>query len=83
MSESITVFREMSASPELFRECIDYTARQTGFRGDLIEKDFICSAILSYFSVRLPPTVVFKGGTCLSKVYTNFYGRRWSRWRIV
>ncbi len=73
MNDAGAVFRELWAAPELFRECVDYTARQTGFRGSLIEKDFICSAILSYFSVRLPSTVVFKGGTCLSKVYTAFY----------
>jgi len=73
MNDAVAIFREMSSSPDLFRECIDYTARQTGFRRDLIEKDFVCSAILSYFSAHLPSTVVFKGGTCLSKVYTDFY----------
>lgn len=73
MSDAVAVFLEMSASPDLFRECIDYTARQTGFRRDLIEKDFVCSAILSCLAARLPPSAVFKGGTCLSKVFTDFY----------
>lgn len=73
MNDVAAVFREMSASPDLFRQCIDYTARQAGFRRDLIEKDFVCSAVLNYLSNHLPPTVVFKGGTCLSKVYTDFY----------
>ena len=47
MNNVIEVFRELTASPELFREHIQNTARQTGFRGGLVEKDFYCSVILS------------------------------------
>jgi len=61
------------ASPEFFRECIDYTARQTGFQRNLIEKDYYCSVILDQMGRHLPAHAVFKGGTCVSKVYTDFY----------
>lgn len=73
MNDALTLLQEMSASPDLFREHIDYTARQTGFRRELVEKDFYCSVFLNHFSSQFPPSVVFKGGTCLSKVYTDFY----------
>jgi len=73
MNDAGAIFREMSATADFLRACIDYTARQTGFRGEMIEKDFVCSAILDFLSSRLPSTIIFKGGTCLSKVYTDFY----------
>ncbi|MEA1926680.1 MAG: nucleotidyl transferase AbiEii/AbiGii toxin family protein [Candidatus Auribacterota bacterium] len=64
---------DILGSPELFREYINYTARQVGFRRELVEKDFFCSVILSYLAKQLPDSVVFKGGTSLSKIYTEFY----------
>jgi predicted nucleotidyltransferase component of viral defense system len=73
MNEAGTVFRDIVKSPDLFRECVDYTARQTGFRRELVEKDFYASALLCHLSELLPITVVFKGGTCLSKIYADFY----------
>jgi predicted nucleotidyltransferase component of viral defense system len=72
MNDVDTVFREMTTSPDLFREFVDYTARVTGFRRELIEKDFFCSVILDFMSTQLSTAVVFMGGTCLSKVYTDF-----------
>jgi predicted nucleotidyltransferase component of viral defense system len=72
MSDVDTVFREMTTSPDLFHEFIDYTARKTGFRRELVEKDFFCSVILDFMSTQLSTAVVFRGGTCLSKVYTDF-----------
>ena len=38
----------------------------------LIEKDYYCSLILNYF-FNGDTSLVFKGGTCLSKVYVDFY----------
>ena len=73
MNDTATDLRRMLASLDLFRECIDYTAKQTGFRRELVEKDFYCSMFLNHFSAQFPSSVVFKGGTCLSKVYTDFY----------
>ena len=73
MNEAMGVLRELSASPDLFREHVQYTAGRTGFRGELVEKDFYCSAILSHLAGPFRPAVVFKGGTCLSKVYARFY----------
>ena len=56
----------------LFRDCVDYTANLTGFSALLIEKDFFCSLVLSHLFGGENP-VLFKGGTCISKVYANFY----------
>ena len=58
---------------ELFRQSVERTARDHGFAGDLIEKDAFCSMVLAVLAANLPESVVFKGGTCLSKVYTDFY----------
>jgi predicted nucleotidyltransferase component of viral defense system len=58
--------------PDVFREALSYSEAVTGFTASLIEKDYYCSLILQYFfdgDTRL----VFKGGTCLSKVYADFY----------
>ncbi len=58
--------------PEGFRAAIEYTGRATGFRMDLIEKDYFCSiALACLFSDDTP--LVFKGGTCLNKVHVGFY----------
>lgn len=57
----------------LFQAAVRYTAAQTGFRAELIEKDYFCSVILAYlysFKDFLP---VFKGGTLLAKIYGDFY----------
>jgi len=58
---------------KLFREAIITTAEVTGFRIDLVEKDYFCSHILNYLFSFDDTKLIFKGGTCLSKVYTNFY----------
>ena len=56
-----------------FRDAIRDTAISTGFQPDLIEKDYYCSLILNYLFQDDETDLVFKGGTCLSKVYANFY----------
>jgi predicted nucleotidyltransferase component of viral defense system len=55
-----------------FRAAIEYTSRATGFRMDLIEKDYFCSIALACLYTHDTP-LIFKGGTCLSKVYVGFY----------
>ena len=57
--------------PDIFREALSYSEAFTGFTASLIEKDYYCSLILHYFFDRDTP-LVFKGGTCLSKVYADF-----------
>jgi predicted nucleotidyltransferase component of viral defense system len=58
--------------PDIFRESLSYSEGITGFTASLIEKDYYCSLILHYI-FNQDITLVFKGGTCLSKVYTDFY----------
>jgi len=58
--------------PSWLRESIIYTARDTGFSARLIEKDYFCSVLLEYLAAN-SCNLVFKGGTCLSKVHTDFY----------
>jgi predicted nucleotidyltransferase component of viral defense system len=57
---------------DFFREAILYTATLTGFTSELIEKDYFCSILLSYLYGDDTP-LVFRGGTCLSKIYGEFY----------
>ncbi|MCP4666966.1 MAG: nucleotidyl transferase AbiEii/AbiGii toxin family protein [Deltaproteobacteria bacterium] len=57
---------------DIFRESLSYSEGVTGFTANLIEKDYYCSLILHHIFGRETP-LVFKGGTCLSKVYANFY----------
>jgi len=58
--------------PDIFREALSYSEGVTGFTASLIEKDYYCSLILHHIFDRKTP-LVFKGGTCLSKVYADFY----------
>ncbi|MBW1805939.1 MAG: nucleotidyl transferase AbiEii/AbiGii toxin family protein [Deltaproteobacteria bacterium] len=58
--------------PDIFREALSYSEGVTGFTTSLIEKDYYCSLILHHVFDRDTP-LVFKGGTCLSKVYADFY----------
>jgi predicted nucleotidyltransferase component of viral defense system len=58
---------------DLFKECIMYTAGELGLNAQLVEKDYYASLILDYLYEDKKTELVFKGGTCLSKVYTEFY----------
>ena len=66
----------LEAAPHLdaegFRAAIEYTSRTTGFRMDLIEKDYFCSIALACLYTHDTP-LIFKGGTCLNKVHVGFY----------
>jgi predicted nucleotidyltransferase component of viral defense system len=57
---------------DFFREALLYTANMTGLNSQLVEKDYFCSVLLS-FLYSDESSLVFKGGTCLSKVYGGFY----------
>jgi len=56
---------------DIFRESLKHSEAATGFTASLIEKDYFCSLILQHLFSRKQP-LVFKGGTCLSKVYVDF-----------
>lgn len=58
--------------PALFREAVTYTASETGFAPRLIEKDYFCTVVLQHLG-QAGSGLVFKGGTCLAKVYAGFY----------
>lgn len=55
-----------------FRAAIDYTAVASGFRRELIEKDYFCSIVLAFLYSEETP-LIFKGGTCLNKIHVGFY----------
>lgn len=50
---------------------VNFTAAETTFLPRLIEKDYFCSVVLQL--LQGVEGVVFKGGTCLAKVHTDFY----------
>jgi predicted nucleotidyltransferase component of viral defense system len=56
-----------------FQDALRYTASVTGFSERLIEKDYYCSVLLKDLEALFGQGLVFKGGTCLSKVHTEFF----------
>jgi predicted nucleotidyltransferase component of viral defense system len=58
---------------EPFREAINFTESNTGFSARLIEKDYYCSLVLRGMAEAFQQGLIFKGGTCLSKVHSDFY----------
>jgi predicted nucleotidyltransferase component of viral defense system len=56
-----------------FREALMWTASQTGFSERLIEKDYYCSTLLTDLKLLFEQGLIFKGGTCLSKVHSKFF----------
>ena len=57
----------------LFREAVDFTAAKTEFSPRLVEKDYFCTVLLANLTSMQSSPLVFKGGTCLAKVYAEFY----------
>lgn len=55
-----------------FLDSIDQTGKRLGFPASLIEKDYYLSLILSRLS-ELSDNLIFKGGTCLNKIYFSYY----------
>ncbi|MGA2526220.1 MAG: nucleotidyl transferase AbiEii/AbiGii toxin family protein [Smithellaceae bacterium] len=55
-----------------FRDLVYRTATLTGFYAPLMEKDYYLTFILSRIN-DLSPELVFKGGTCLNKIYYSYY----------
>jgi len=57
---------------DIFRESLAYSEAATGFTATLIEKDYYCSLVLQSL-FHGDTQLVFKGGTCIGKVYAGFY----------
>lgn len=64
---------EFHRDAELFRAALTFTAAKTGFSERLIEKDYYCSVALADICASDATEIVFKGGTCLSKVHADFF----------
>lgn len=58
---------------ELFQETVNFTAAETAFAARLIEKDYFCTVLLEHLAAVAGGQLVFKGGTCLTKVHAGFY----------
>lgn len=57
--------------PEQLRAAVGFTAAISGFPPRLVEKDYFCTVVLACLAGS--DRLVFKGGTCLAKVYSDFY----------
>ena len=57
---------------EEFLKILERTSAQTGFPLRLLEKDYYITTVLSKIK-ELSSDLVFKGGTCLSKIYYSYY----------
>lgn len=55
-----------------FAKILERTAAQTSFPLRLLEKDYYITIVLSNIN-KLSNNLVFKGGTCLSKIYYSYY----------
>lgn len=66
-------FLKLHEAPDLFREALTFTEADSRFSQRLIEKDYYCSLILADFEPLFASGLVFKGGTCLSKVHAGFF----------
>jgi len=73
MSESETPYPRHHHDAGFFAEALAFTSSQQGFVSALIEKDYFCSLVLAFLSALSDTGLVFKGGTCLTKVHTGFY----------
>ena len=73
MSRPEAVLPRYHNDTAFFTKAIAFTAARLGFIPALIEKDYFCSLVLGYLSGALNESLVFKGGTCLTKVHAGFY----------
>ncbi len=57
---------------EKFSKLVDRVASLTGFYAPLMEKDYYLTLLLSKIN-ELSDNLIFKGGTCLNKIYYSYY----------
>jgi len=62
----------MHEDREMLKQAVNHTSAQLSFSARLVEKDYYASVLLEYLAAT-DETLVFKGGTCLSKVYEQFF----------
>lgn len=62
----------LHSDKEEFLKVLERTSGQTGFPLRLLEKDYYITVVLSRIN-ELSNDLVFKGGTCLNKVYYSYY----------
>ena len=55
-----------------FKQILEQTASRTNFSMHLLEKDYYLTLILSRIN-ELSKSLVFKGGTCLNKIYYSYF----------
>jgi len=55
-----------------FLKVLERTSAQTGFPLGLLEKDYYITLLLSGIN-NISEELIFKGGTCLSKIYYSYY----------
>ncbi|MCD6460503.1 nucleotidyl transferase AbiEii/AbiGii toxin family protein [bacterium] len=55
-----------------FIDLINIIVQRTGFRAHLLEKDYYLTQFLSKIN-DLSIDLIFKGGTCLNKIYYSYY----------
>ena len=72
MSEADLQAVRLWEDPDYFRAAVRFTSQVTTFAPRLVEKDYSCTVLLEYLS-DASDGLVFKGGTCLSKVHADFY----------
>ena len=58
--------------PALLAAAIRFTAFELELDPRLVEKDYFCSVLLEHLAAA-DPSLVFKGGTCFTKVHFGFY----------
>lgn len=63
---------QLHSDSRSFLEMVRATSDQSGFSARLIEKDYYSSLLLRALCAKESP-LVFKGGTCISKVFSSFY----------
>ena len=56
-----------------FIKILGRVSAQTGFPYRLLEKDYYLTVILSQINEKLSFDLIFKGGTCLNKIYHSYY----------
>lgn len=58
---------------EEFLKVLERTSAQTGFSLGLLEKDYYITILLAGINNGLSDSLIFKGGTCLNKIYYSYY----------
>ncbi len=64
---------ELYLDENAFIAAVNYTAGRFNFSTRLIEKDFLCSLVLSHIYQNGSSKLTFKGGTALAKIHAGFY----------